>query len=137
MAPGQYLGVPRRNVFVRPAVFVIRVGAVRPDAVDMARNDQGEDLLPGPEGAGLQDGRLGDFAVPRGKEHQEVHHLPLKKSREGGMLKGTELNTQSPPHRPQFETAKLPRTTALMLQCADSGDGGLPQRVACWKYNRL
>ena len=47
------------------------------DTVDVAGYDEGEDLLPRPQGPGLQDGWLWDLPVPRGQEHQEVHHFPL------------------------------------------------------------
>ena len=48
------------------------------DDVDVAGDDETEYLLARPERSGLQDGRLGHFAVPRGEEHQQVHHLALQ-----------------------------------------------------------
>lgn len=66
-------------MLVRATVLIIGMGAVGTDTVDVAGYDEGEDLLPCPQGPGLQDGWLWDLAVPRGQEHQEVHHLPLEK----------------------------------------------------------
>ena len=74
---GTDLGVPGRDVFVGPAVLLVWMGAVGPDHVDVSGDDEAEDLLSRPKGAGLDDGRLGDLAVPRGEEHQQVHHLSL------------------------------------------------------------
>lgn len=64
-------------MLVGPAVFLVGVGAVRSDHVDVSGNDEAEDLLACPQGAGLDDRRLGDLAVPRGEEHEQVHHLTL------------------------------------------------------------
>lgn len=72
-----YFGVPRRDVLVRAAVLIIRMGAVGADAVDVAWYDEGEDLFARPQGPGLQDGWLRDLPVPRGQEHEEVHHFAL------------------------------------------------------------
>lgn len=65
-------------MLVRAAVLIIGVGAMGADTVDVAGNDEGEDLLSCPQGPGLQDGWLWDLPVPRGQEHQEVHHFPLE-----------------------------------------------------------
>lgn len=65
-------------MFVGPAVLLVRVGAVRSDDVDVSRDDQAEHLLARPERPRLQDGRLRHLAVPRGQEHQQVHHLTLQ-----------------------------------------------------------
>ncbi len=46
-------------------------------AVDVARDDEGEELLPGPQRLGAEDGGHGQLAVPGGQEHDEVHHLLL------------------------------------------------------------
>lgn len=64
-------------MFVGPTVLLVWVGAVCSDGVDVARDDEAEDLLARPERPGLQDGWLGHLAVPRGQEHQEVHHIAL------------------------------------------------------------
>lgn len=72
-----HLSVPGRDVLVRATVLIIRVGAMGADTVDVAGYDEGEDLLPRPQGPGLQDGWLWDLPIPRGQEHQKVHHLPL------------------------------------------------------------
>lgn len=73
-----YFGVARRDMLVRPAVLVIWMGAVCADHVDVSRDDEAEDLLPGPQSAWLEDGWLRHFAVPSGEEHQKVHHFPLQ-----------------------------------------------------------
>lgn len=65
-------------MFVRTAVLIIGMGAVGADAVDVAWYDEGEDLFARPQGPRLQDGWLRHLPVPRGQEHQEVHHLPLR-----------------------------------------------------------
>lgn len=71
------LGVSGRDVFVGPAVLLVGVGAVCSDHVDVSGNDEAEDLLARPQRTGLDDGGLGDLAVPRGEEHEQVHHLAL------------------------------------------------------------
>lgn len=48
-----YLGVARRDVFIRAAILVVRVGAVCADHIDVSWNDEAEDLLAGPQCAGL------------------------------------------------------------------------------------
>lgn len=65
-------------MLVRPAVLVIWVGAMCADHIDVSRDDEAEDLLPGPQSAGLEDGWLRHFAIPSGEEHQKVHHFPLQ-----------------------------------------------------------
>lgn len=65
-------------MLIRPAVLVIWMGAVCADHVDVSRDDEAEDLLPGPQSTGLEDGWLRHFAVPSGEEHQKVHHFPLQ-----------------------------------------------------------
>lgn len=72
-----YLGVARRDVFIRATILVVRVGAVCADHIDVSWNDEAEDLLAGPQSAGLQDGWLRHFPIPSGEEHQKVHHFPL------------------------------------------------------------
>lgn len=64
-----YFGVSRRDVLVRATVFIIRVGAVGTDAIDVTRYDEGEDLLACPQRPGLEDSWLWDFPIPRGEEH--------------------------------------------------------------------
>ena len=54
------------------------MGAVSFDEVDIGRDDERHHLLASPEGAGLDDGRLGDVAVPVWEPHQEVHQLFLE-----------------------------------------------------------
>lgn len=70
MCVSLYLGVPGRDVLVGAAVLLVRVSAVGTDYVDVARDDETEDLFARPEGPGFQDGGLGHLAVPRGEEHQ-------------------------------------------------------------------
>lgn len=65
-------------MLVGTTVLVVRVGAVCADDVDVSRNDETEDLLACPHGAGLEDGRLRHFPIPGGEVHEEVHHLTLK-----------------------------------------------------------
>lgn len=78
-----YLCVAGGDVFVGAAVLLVGVSAVGSDDVDVAGNDEAENLLARPEGPRLQDGRLGYLAVPRGEEHQQVHHLALRGQRDG------------------------------------------------------
>lgn len=93
-------------MLVRTAVFIVWVSAVSTDAVDVPRDDQGEDLLPSPERARLEDGRLGHFAIPGGKEHQQVHHLTLIESKRGRgdrRLRGSDSRGgKCIPHSSQF-----------------------------------
>jgi len=56
---------------------------VCPDQVHPARDDEGEDLLARPQGAGLEDAGVGHVAVPAGQEHEDVHHLALKQNNTG------------------------------------------------------
>mmetsp|Transcript_11507 Transcript_11507/g.29131 ORF Transcript_11507/g.29131 Transcript_11507/m.29131 type:complete len:250 (+) Transcript_11507:3288-4037(+) len=58
------------------AVLIVRVGVCKADDVDV-REDEGEELLSGPERAGLEDGRDGDLAVPLGDVEQDVHDKVL------------------------------------------------------------
>lgn len=71
-------------MFVRPAVLVVRVGAVRSDHVDVSWNDEAEDLLARPQRPRLEDGGLRHLSVPGGEEHEEVHHFTLP----GGQMEG-------------------------------------------------
>lgn len=64
-------------MFVRAAVLIVGVGAVRSDDIDVSRNDEAEDLLACPQRTGLEDGRLRHFPIPGGEEHKEVHHFAL------------------------------------------------------------
>lgn len=83
MCVSLYLGVPGGDVLVGATVLLVRVSAVGTNDVDVARDDEAEDLLARPEGPRFQDGWLGHLAVPRRKEHQQVHHLTLKGQRDG------------------------------------------------------
>lgn len=56
-------------MLVRATVFIIRMGAVGTDAIDVTRYDEGEDLLACPQRPGLEDSWLWDFPIPRGEEH--------------------------------------------------------------------
>lgn len=56
-------------MLVRATVFIIRVGAVGTNTVDMTRYDEGEDLLSCPQGPGLEDSWLWDLSIPRGQKH--------------------------------------------------------------------
>lgn len=40
-----YFGVFRRDVFVRVIIFIIRMGVVGTDIIDVFRYDEGEDLF--------------------------------------------------------------------------------------------
>lgn len=53
-------------MFVRATVLIVRMCAVGADAVDVARDDKGEDLFACPQGSRLEDGWLWDFPVPCG-----------------------------------------------------------------------
>lgn len=64
-----YFGVPRRDVLVRATIFIIWMGAVGTDTIDVSRYDEGEDLLACPQGPGLEDSWLWDLAIPRGQKH--------------------------------------------------------------------
>ena len=46
-------------------------------AVDGAGDDEGEELLAGPQWLGLQDGGHRQLAVPAGQEHEQGHHQLL------------------------------------------------------------
>ena len=51
--------------------------AYLPDAVDLAGDDEGEDLFAGPERSRLDNGRHRHVSVPPRQLHQQVHHVRL------------------------------------------------------------
>ena len=74
-----HLGVSWRDPFVRARILVIWMSDVCPDAVDSARDDEGEELLACPQRPWFQYGWLGHVAVPYGQEHEKVHHVRLQR----------------------------------------------------------
>lgn len=64
-------------MLIRATIFIVGMGAVGTDTVDVTWYDKGEDLFACPQGPGLQDGWLRDLPVPCGQEHQQVHHFAL------------------------------------------------------------
>jgi hypothetical protein len=56
-------------MFIRATVLIIRMGAVGTDTIDVARYDEGEDLLACPQGPGLEDSWLWDLPIPCRQEH--------------------------------------------------------------------
>lgn len=99
-------------MFVRPAVLVVGVGAVRADHVDVSWNDEAEDLLPRPQRPRLEDGGLGHLPVPSGEEHEEVHHFPLP----GGTTQGsTEVKTTRHLLFPRRQRLTLSKKTSLFV----------------------
>ena len=66
--------VSGRDPMIGSSILIVRMGGVEPHTIDIARDDQREQLLPGPKGLGLQDGGDGHLAVPAGQEHEQVHH---------------------------------------------------------------
>ena len=67
-------GVSGGDPVIGSSILVIRMDGVEPHTVDIAGDDQGEQLLPGPKGLGLQDCGDRHLAVPAGQEHEQVHH---------------------------------------------------------------
>ena len=72
-----HLGVPGRDVLIRAVILPVRVGGVSTNHVHVPGNDEREQLLARPERFGLDDGWLGDLAVPGGQPHQQFHHFFL------------------------------------------------------------
>ena len=54
-----------------------RVVDFPPGEVELARDDEGEELLSSPQGPWLEDCWGRHFPVPGRQEHQQVHHLLL------------------------------------------------------------
>ena len=65
-------------MFVWPAIFIIRMGAVCTDHVHISWNDHTEDLFACPQRFGFENGRLRNFAVPVKDPHHQIHHCILR-----------------------------------------------------------
>jgi len=59
-------------------LYLVRVGGVKPLAVHVARDDEGKQLLAGPQRLRLDDCRHGKLTVPSRQEHDQCHHVLLR-----------------------------------------------------------